>query len=187
MRRCTDAQSKASPSPSVFVQSGPASQRKASLPAAKNEIHRKQSSYISHCLCEWARRSPVERNKMTCMATVNPMETSESEAWARRRLLYGAVDSLQSMTKVSGWGAMAVELWGTNDSRLKLSMSSANCSFFSRSAAHPCSTNLSLWQASWRYRVSGDLSQKEVISLFCFFLLFYSADISSYQSDSFLT
>lgn len=54
--------------------------------------------------------------------------------------------------------------------RLKTSTSSVNCFFFNPSAAQLVfHTNLSPGKASWRYRVTGDLSQKEVISLFCFF------------------
>lgn len=76
----------------------------------------------------------------------------------------------KSMTKVSQWGAIAVVLWGTNG-RFGWSWSCLQliASFLVWTPHNSCSTNLSLWQASWRYRVSGDLSQKEVISLFCFF------------------
>lgn len=39
--------------------------KKKTLPTVKNAIHKKQASYIFHCLCERAKRSPVEENRMT--------------------------------------------------------------------------------------------------------------------------
>lgn len=70
---------KRSPSPTVFLYRAPRPAReKQSLPTVKNAIHKKQSSYIFHCLCEWTRRSPVEENKMTACA---------ESAWWRHQIL----------------------------------------------------------------------------------------------------
>lgn len=67
---------------------------KASLLAVKNAIHRRQSSYSFHCLCERARRSPVEGNEMTRMQTISLMETSDFVARTQSRPLQTGVRSL---------------------------------------------------------------------------------------------
>lgn len=62
--------SKHFPSPTVFLcfckeHPKKGKRKKKPLPTVKNAIHKKQASYIFHCLCERAKRSPVEENKMT--------------------------------------------------------------------------------------------------------------------------
>lgn len=61
----------------VLCRAARASRRKASHPAAKNAIHKKQSSYIFHCLYDWTRQSPVEEKKMTACT---------QSAWWRHRI-----------------------------------------------------------------------------------------------------
>lgn len=71
-RCCTDTQYKAPPSPTMFLYRAPQCQpqrkKKASLPTVKNAVHKKQSSYIFHCLYEWTSGHLWKGNKMTACA-----------------------------------------------------------------------------------------------------------------------
>lgn len=89
----------------VFVQSTPASRRKASFPTVKNAIHKKQSSYIFHCLYEWTRRSPMEEKKMAAHAQL---------AWWRHQILCELFQNInthcEGIAKVFWWVAVTVVL-----------------------------------------------------------------------------
>lgn len=67
----------------ISVKNNPASpnQRKASLAPFKNAIHKKQSSYIFHCLSEWTRRSTCGRKQNDCRQTFDLKETSDFMVW----------------------------------------------------------------------------------------------------------
>lgn len=109
----------------------------------------------------------------------------KQSAWWRHQILWRehkagrckpAYANCEGMTKVLWWGAVAVELRGANErTRLKLSMSSANCFFFK---AERRQTGLGaphvpqIYLTFSRYCVTGDLSQKEVIRLFSFVFFF---------------
>lgn len=85
--------SKHFPSPTVFLcfckeHPKKGKRKKKTLPTVKNAIHKKQASYIFHCLCERAKRSPVEENRMTAC---------ELSAWWRRQIVSAAINCVRSL------------------------------------------------------------------------------------------
>ena len=163
--------------------------RKAAVQPAD---HKKQSPHIFHYLCERTRRSPVERNKMAACA--------QSARW--RCQISAVCARSEGVTPVLCWvGAYRRAVDFINKWK-KLSVSANNCFslffFFFLRPAHVSDpgydsarlgtpnvqiylTNFEIPCHRWPFTGKGIIS----MFFFPFFIRLDSADICSYQSDSF--